>query len=168
MGVVHQACARKHKTSLGAVPVGWLLLLLGAGFNAWLLRDDLLDSKAFAYLQSWHCHRWGLARASLAGYVQSWTLHGCIRHGHGVSCQWGCTTLIHMPMLCIFKVLMTCACVVLCLRVCHIQELECYQHLSHTHIVGYIGNDFDTASNCLYIFLEYVPGRQCVGTHSCT
>lgn len=39
------------------------------------------------------------------------------------------------------------------------QELECYRNLSHTHIVGYIGNEFDTASNCLYIFLEYVPGE---------
>jgi serine/threonine protein kinase len=38
------------------------------------------------------------------------------------------------------------------------QELECYRNLSHTHIVGYIGNEFDTANNCLYIFLEYVPG----------
>jgi serine/threonine protein kinase len=40
-----------------------------------------------------------------------------------------------------------------------LQELQCYQHLSHTHIVGYIGNEFDTASNSLYIFLEYVPGE---------
>ena len=54
-----------------------------------------------------------------------------------------------------------------CCRLCHrllplsplLQELQCYQALSHTHIVGYIGNEFDTSNNCLYIFLEYVPGE---------
>eukprot|EP00878_Enallax_costatus_P037286 GHUV01042105.1.p1 GENE.GHUV01042105.1~~GHUV01042105.1.p1 ORF type:complete len:241 (+),score=72.01 GHUV01042105.1:311-1033(+) len=41
---------------------------------------------------------------------------------------------------------------------CHAQELSFYKKLNHPNIVGYIDSSFKTATNTLYIFLEYVPG----------
>ena len=38
------------------------------------------------------------------------------------------------------------------------QELDLYKTLTHRHVVGYIDAQFDSRTNTLYIFLEYVPG----------
>lgn len=38
------------------------------------------------------------------------------------------------------------------------KEIEVMRKLNHPNIVRYLGTQFDFSDNCLYIFLEYVPG----------